>query len=349
MNFRKAAAFLLLLVPGSSIHAIAQTATSVLPQDPMALMSLAHDKNGLVGSDIKPWHIHGTYRSFDAKGKPEYEGTYEEWWINATKYKLSFTNPKSTQTDYATGNVLLRDGSQDWQNGFEFLLRASLIDPLPKVSQLNEFMLQHRTQAVGQSSIECVTLTYPVRPNVEVSGNFYPAACFEHNLPVLRVYVEGTSTRILYYHIASFQGHYLARQVQVFVNGKVAADMNLDVVEPLKDSPDTVLAAPSTALPVDLTNIVLKDATRSRWPTLLKKAVPVYPQEAKSMSIQGTVNIEASIGVDGHLESIRPIDGPGMLRQAAVDAVRQWIYRPFDVMGQPRPVEVELHVIFTLG
>jgi TonB family protein len=349
MNFRKVPAFLMLLVLGSSIPVIAQATSSVLPQDPMALMALAHDKDGLVGSDIKPWHIRGTYRSFDTKGKPDYEGTYEEWWVNATKYKLSFTNPKSTQTDYATGTVLLRDGSQEWQSGIELLLRASLLEPLPDVSQLNGFTLRRWTQAVGQSSIECVGLTYPVRPNLEVSGNFYPAACFDPTIPVLRVYSEGTSTRIIYDHIVSFQEHYLARQIQVFLSGKLAADMSLDVVEPLKESPDTVLAAPSTALPVDLTKITIKEGTKSRWPTLLKKAVPVYPQEAKSMRVQGTVNIKATIGVDGHVESMQPINGPSMLRQAAFDAVRQWLYRPFDAMGQPRPVEIEIHVVFTLG
>lgn len=349
MKFRKVPSFLMLLVLGSSIHAIAQATSSVLPQDPKTLMALAHDKNGLVGSDIKPWPIRGTYRSFDTKGKPEYEGTYEEWWVNATKYRLSFTNPKSTQTDYATGTVLLREGSQEWQSGLELLLRASLIEPLPDDSQLSGFTLQRAAQPVGQSSIECVTLRYPVRPNLEVLGNFYPAACFEPTIPVLRVYSEGTSARIIYDHIVSFQEHYLARQIQVFVSGKLAAEMSLDVVEPLKESPDTVLAAPSTALPVDLTKIMFKEGTKSRWPTLLKKAVPVYPQEAKSMRVQGTVNIKATIGVDGHVESMQPIDGPSMLRQAAFDAVRQWIYRPFDLMGQPRPVEIEIHVVFTLG
>jgi len=315
----------------------------------MGLMALAHDKNGLIGSDIKPWHIRGTYRSFDAKGKPEYEGTYEEWWVNATNYKLSFTNPKSTQIDFATGAVLLRDGSQEWQSGPELLLRASLLDPLPDVSQLKEFTLQQRAQAVGQSNIECVSLTYPVRPMLQVLSNYYPAACFGPTIPVLRIYSEGTSTRITYDHIVSFQEHYLARQIQVFVSGKLEADMNLDVVETLKESPDTVLAAPATALPVDLTKILFKDGTRSRWPTLMKKAVPVYPEEAKSMRIQGTVNIKATIGPDGHVESMQPIDGPSMLRQAALDAVHQWIYRPFDMMGEPRPVEIEIHVIFTLG
>jgi TonB family protein len=349
MNFRKAAAFLMLLVLGYSIQAIAQTAFGGLPQESMDLMTLAHDKNGLVGSDIKPWHIRGTYRSFDAKGKPEYEGTYEEWWVSSTKYKLSFTNPKSTQTDYATGTVLLRDGSQEWQSGLELLLRESLLEPLPDVSQLKGFTLQRWTQPVGQSSIECVGLTYPVRPNLQVSGNFYPAACFEPTMPMLRAYSEGNSTRIVYDHIVSFQQHYLARQIQVFANGKLAADMNLDVIEPLKESPDGVLAAPSTALPVDLTKITFKEETPNRWPTLLKKAVPVYPQQAKSMRVQGTVNVKATIGVDGHVDSMQPIDGPSVLRQAAFDAVHQWLYRPFDVMGQPRPMEIEIHVVFTLG
>ena len=118
MNFRSPV-FLILMILGSPIIVVAQSTVSVLPNDPMALMALAHDKNGLVGSDIKPWHIRGTYRSFDSKGKSENEGIYEEWWVNATKYKLSFTSPKSTQTDYATGTVLLRDGSQEWPVGFE--------------------------------------------------------------------------------------------------------------------------------------------------------------------------------------------------------------------------------------
>jgi hypothetical protein len=108
MNCRIAFAFLTSLALAPTLHIVAQNAPGALPQDPMALMTLAHDKNGLVGSEIKPWHIRGTYRSFDTKGKPEYEGTYEEWWVNATNYKLSFTNPKSTQKDFATGAVLLR-------------------------------------------------------------------------------------------------------------------------------------------------------------------------------------------------------------------------------------------------
>ncbi|HWG20341.1 MAG TPA: energy transducer TonB [Terracidiphilus sp.] len=320
-----------------------------MPQDPTALMTIAHEKNGLTGMDIKPWHMRGTYRVYDKKGKPEYEGTYEEWWVSPAKYKLSFTNPKSMQTDYATGTALFRDGSQEWLTGPEFLLRASLVEPLPDPAQLKGFTLQRRTQSFGRAKMECVWLTYPVGPKVTTSGEFFPCACFEPSLPILRVYSIGSSSRVIYDHLVTFQGHYLARQVQIFFSGKLAAEMNLDIVEGLKEPPDSIIAPPSGALQIDLSKITFKEASRGRWPELLRKALPVYPEEAKSTRTQGTVKIKAIIGPDGHVGNLQAIDGPGVLREPALDAVRQWIYRPFDVMGQPRAVEIEIRVIFSMG
>ncbi len=121
-----------------SAHSYSQNAAGALPADPTALMTLAHERNGLTGSGVKPWHMHGTYHSYK-DGKPEYEGTYEEWWISPTQYKVSFSNPKETQTDFATGTALLRDGAQEWLNGPELLLRSSVVDPLPDPAQLKDY------------------------------------------------------------------------------------------------------------------------------------------------------------------------------------------------------------------
>ena len=54
MKLQRIRAFLALLAIGSPINVIAQTPSGGLPQDPMALMSLARDRNGLSGSEIKP-------------------------------------------------------------------------------------------------------------------------------------------------------------------------------------------------------------------------------------------------------------------------------------------------------
>ena len=164
MRFCRIRVFTTLLAVGSSLHLIGQTNPSALPPDPIALMTLAHDKNGLVGLDVKPWHMRGTYRSFDTDGKLKDEGTYEEWWVSATKYKLSFTTPKYTQTDYANGSTLLRDGPQEWLAGPELLLRASVIEPLPDVSELADFTLEHHARAVGSVNLHAWILPIPCVP-----------------------------------------------------------------------------------------------------------------------------------------------------------------------------------------
>lgn len=125
--------------------------------------------------------------------------------------------------------------------------------------------------------------------------------------------------------------------------------MNLDVVEDLPTTADAIFDAPLTALPVDLSKIQLYLLKGVAWPDVLKKAVPECPQAARASHIQGTVKVRATIGPNGRVESMQVLDGPKILRDAALDAVKQWIYRPFDVMGLPRPVEIDIQVVFTMG
>jgi TonB family protein len=341
-----AVAFLAVCTMFSSVQCDCQNAASPLPQDPLALMTLAHEKNGLIGADVKPWHMHGTYHSYK-DGKLDYEGTYEEWWISPTKYKISFINPKQVQTDYATGDALLRDGTQEWLSGPELLLRGSFAEPLPDPAQLKDFTLVRSEQKVGKGKIECVSFTYPVRNNLQVRGDYFPAACFEPSMPVLRVLGNGRK-HIVFDNLAEFQGHYIAKKIVATLNGKPEADLELDVVESLKQTSEAVLSPPPSAKPVDLSTIVINESG-TQWPAALKKAVPEYPQQAKSLRIQGTVTIKAMIGADGHVENPTVVGGPTELRSASLDAVRQWIYRPFEVMGQPRPVAIEIHEIFSFN
>jgi TonB family protein len=82
---------------------------------------------------------------------------------------------------------------------------------------------------------------------------------------------------------------------------------------------------------------------------LLKKVVPVYPPAAKVGRIQGTVVLQASIAKTGEIEDLQVIGGPPLLQGAALDAVRQWQYRPYLFNGEPVEVETTINVIFTLG
>jgi protein TonB len=76
---------------------------------------------------------------------------------------------------------------------------------------------------------------------------------------------------------------------------------------------------------------------------------PVYPQIAKTARIQGTVTLQATISKQGTIEGLHAVSGPPMLYQSAIDAVRQWRYRPYILNGDAVEVETTIMVNFTLN
>jgi protein TonB len=82
---------------------------------------------------------------------------------------------------------------------------------------------------------------------------------------------------------------------------------------------------------------------------LLKQVVPMYPQPARQLRISGTVHLLGIIAKDGTIQKLQVLSGHPMLRQAALDAVSLWVYRPTILNGQPVEVEAPIDVIFTLS
>lgn len=81
---------------------------------------------------------------------------------------------------------------------------------------------------------------------------------------------------------------------------------------------------------------------------LLKQVVPIYPQSARQLRISGTVHLLGVIAKDGTIQRLQVLSGHPLLRQAALDAVSQWIYRPTVLNGQPVEVEAPIDVMFVL-
>ena len=82
---------------------------------------------------------------------------------------------------------------------------------------------------------------------------------------------------------------------------------------------------------------------------LIRQPQPIYPQIAKSARISGTVELSAIIGEDGKIQSLQVVSGHPLLRQAALDAVKQWVYQPTLLNEQPVKVSTTIDVIFTLS
>jgi protein TonB len=82
---------------------------------------------------------------------------------------------------------------------------------------------------------------------------------------------------------------------------------------------------------------------------LLRKIIPIYPQIAIVTRVQGTVHLMGVISKDGAIRDLQVIDGNPLLVRAALDAVRQWIYRPTLLTGKPVEVVAPIVVTFTLN
>jgi protein TonB len=81
---------------------------------------------------------------------------------------------------------------------------------------------------------------------------------------------------------------------------------------------------------------------------IVSKIAPIYPQLAKSARVSGVVHLAVIIAKDGTMQEIHSLGGPALLIQAAMDAVRQWVYRPTLLNGSPVAVETTVDVNFTL-
>lgn len=84
-------------------------------------------------------------------------------------------------------------------------------------------------------------------------------------------------------------------------------------------------------------------------PQLVQKIEPQYPTVARMAHVQGTVVIDAVISKDGSVISAHAISGPGLLIPSALDAVKQWKYKPTYLNGQAVDLAMQVTVNFQTG
>lgn len=109
-------------------------------------------------------------------------------------------------------------------------------------------------------------------------------------------------------------------------------------------APPTFAPAPDNAPPQ-----VIRVSGAIMEHEVLNKVEPVYPAKAKSERVQGAVVLAVRIGRDGSVQDLQPVSGPRELGEAAIDAVKQWTYRPYLLNGRPVEVNTTVTVTFQLS
>jgi protein TonB len=79
---------------------------------------------------------------------------------------------------------------------------------------------------------------------------------------------------------------------------------------------------------------------------LIKRVQPKYPPAALAVRAQGAVQIEATITKEGNVVSPKVLSGDPVLARAAVDAVKQWRYKPYYLDGEPVEIQTQITINF---
>jgi periplasmic protein TonB len=111
----------------------------------------------------------------------------------------------------------------------------------------------------------------------------------------------------------------------------------------------SILGRPAVGPPVHVTTEKPRPPSVIMEGHLIRRLQPEYPAIARSAGIQGAVVVQAIISKDGTIENLRVLSGHPILIRAAMDAVKQWRYRPYFLNGEPIEVETQITVNFTLS
>jgi len=108
-----------------------------------------------------------------------------------------------------------------------------------------------------------------------------------------------------------------------------------------------IMSTPAAALPHQSSQ-QLKVSQGVSQGLLIKSVPPTYPALARQMRVQGSVELLANIGKDGSIAKVTVISGDSVLAHAAIDAVKQWKYKPYYLDDQPVEIQTQITVNFKL-
>ncbi|HLH08453.1 MAG TPA: TonB family protein [Terriglobales bacterium] len=110
-------------------------------------------------------------------------------------------------------------------------------------------------------------------------------------------------------------------------------------------------APPPTTIPVTISTPELAATARSTGVTagvLIHRVSPKYPSAARSYSVSGEVVLKGRITKEGNVEGLKALSGNPLLSAAAIEAVKQWKYKPYQVDGKPIEMETTFRIDFAL-
>jgi hypothetical protein len=314
----------------------------VVPKDGKELLLAAARVNGLDAPGLQPWHILVSYDKFDEDGDNVDSGTYEEFWVGPKQYRVRYSSPDFTQTDIASEKGLFRTGDQKWPGELQTRVRDEFVRPMFREINLEYAKTEKRTRDFGKVQLPCILLRATNRGNLFVSDSGLAGFCFEPDSLMLRYSKGGMSVgttwdQTVYDKIVRFQGRYIAQEVRVMQGGKNHLDLHIEKLESITELSTVDLTPPAGTVALD-TKMITVDNRTLNLDYLVHNPQPHFPSSIRPPG--GSATMEYVIGKDGRVSRIQFIEGTVEMKKGLEDSLKQFVYRPFLVLGEPVEIDV---------
>jgi len=315
-----------------------------MPHDPDALMLLAGRMNGLEEAGMKPWHLKASYTVLDEQGAAKEQGTLEESWAGPRTKRTTYTVGAESETTYVTENGVFKTGALAQPNGLALEVDRELVYPLPAPAYIQHQSFEKHPQKVGDTKLDC--LAEKPASGYQRIGTPSGMYCFSADKPILRIDVSAFGRRqAIRNAVVIFEGKYVPKDIHITEQGKASVTAHLESLEVIPYLDDADFRPPADAKLVPR-KITISSSVAAG--SLLKQVPPHYPEQAKAARVTGTVVLQVHIGTDGHIHDPEVLSGPPMLLQAALDSVKDWVYRPYLLNGQAVDVDTQVNIVFNL-
>ena len=328
----------------ASIPDLAQNSPPVpaaLSTDPKELMLLAAKANNLETNEIGPWHLKATFTLFDALGNPADHGTYEEFWLNHHLRKSIVESTGFSQAAIRRDEqFLIVSGSRGGWPDLITKMRIGFIHPAYESKK--DYRLAYEESGPGDPSRQCVSAEYKNAPPDPLStAMFKSSLCFATGNPVLLTRVDALSINTTRTNIFSYHGRYIARDLAVVRDERVYLKAHLESLEELNPVDKTQFNPPRRAYePPEIHFLYVPNKAAKQ--IQIRDVAPEYPAAALSARISGVVRVRATIDIDGHVSDAIAIDGPLLLQEPAINAVKKYQFKPATEFG----MKCELITVF---
>jgi TonB family protein len=318
-----------------------------LPKNPLDFLKAAAQVNGLETDEIGPWHLKATFTLFDALGNPTDHGSYEVLWVNHHQGKGSVESAGFSQVWISHGrkDVTVSGSRGLWPD----LLSKMSVGFIHPVHEIEDHRLQFAFEKPGaeNQSVQCVSSVLSDAGSALENAMSNSTLCFDAAEPVLLVRIDAFGIKTVRENIFRFHGRYVARDLTVNRSGRVYLKAHLESLEELNPIDQTEFVPPLKAFEQLPFILLYKKAADARL-LQIRKVEPDYPVGALATRVSGVVNVKTTIDVGGHVSDAIALDGPPLLQEAALNAVRQYLFKPVSENNYRCVIETVFPVEFKL-